>query len=109
LFEFFDYPAALPFRVDVFERFVRDFESKINKLRLAEMGVKVAKDIDSAFSFFVLDWWNWKLTWNPFNRPSNPPEFPHIARLTDRHGRVERGTCFTPCIHRSRETALWRP
>ena len=50
LFEFFDFPAALPYRVDVFERFVRDFENKINKLRLAEMGVKVAKDIDSAFS-----------------------------------------------------------
>jgi len=47
LFEFFDFPAALPYRVDVFERFVRDFESKINKLRLAEMGVKVAKDIDN--------------------------------------------------------------
>jgi 26S proteasome regulatory subunit N9 len=33
----------------VFERFVRDFETKINQLRLAEMGVKVAKDIDSVF------------------------------------------------------------
>jgi len=56
LFEFFDFPAALPYRVDVFERFVRDFESKINKLRLAEMGVKVAKDIDSAYlaSFFLV-------------------------------------------------------
>ncbi|KIM37823.1 hypothetical protein M413DRAFT_448324 [Hebeloma cylindrosporum] len=47
LLEFFDVPAARPFRVDVFERFVRDFETKINQLRLAEMGVKVAKDIDN--------------------------------------------------------------
>lgn len=50
LFQFFDQPLARPFRVDVFERFVRDFESKINQLRLAEMGVKVAKDIDSMLS-----------------------------------------------------------
>jgi 26S proteasome regulatory subunit N9 len=47
LFQFFDHPAAAPYRVDVFERFVRDFESKLNQLRLAELGVKVAKDIDS--------------------------------------------------------------
>ncbi|KAF9484756.1 hypothetical protein BDN70DRAFT_824894 [Pholiota conissans] len=47
LFEFFDQPAAARFRVDVFQRFVRDFESKINQLRLAEMGVKVARDIDN--------------------------------------------------------------
>jgi len=33
--------------VEVFQRFVRDFETKINQLRLSEMGVKVAKDIDS--------------------------------------------------------------
>jgi 26S proteasome regulatory subunit N9 len=49
LVEFFDDPLAKPYRVDVFERFVRDFESKINQLRLVEMGVKVSKDIDSAF------------------------------------------------------------
>ncbi|KAF8200203.1 hypothetical protein BJ912DRAFT_898190 [Pholiota molesta] len=47
LFQFFDHPAAAPYRVDVFERFVRDFESKLNQLRLAELGVKVAKDIDN--------------------------------------------------------------
>lgn len=48
LFQFFDEPQSAPYRVDVFERFVRDFESKINQLRLVEMGVKVSKDIDSA-------------------------------------------------------------
>ncbi|PPQ75925.1 hypothetical protein CVT26_006377 [Gymnopilus dilepis] len=47
LFQFFDHPLARPYRVDVFERFVRDFESKINQLRLAEMGVKVARDIEN--------------------------------------------------------------
>jgi len=47
LFEFFDHPRARPYRVEVFQRFVRDFETKINQLRLSEMGVKVAKDIDS--------------------------------------------------------------
>ena len=33
----------------MFERFVRDFEGKINQLKLVEMGVKVSKDIDSMF------------------------------------------------------------
>ncbi|PFH49278.1 hypothetical protein AMATHDRAFT_63479 [Amanita thiersii Skay4041] len=47
LFEFFAHPASQPYRVDVFERFVRDFEGKINQLRLVEMGVKVSKEIDN--------------------------------------------------------------
>ncbi|EDR03186.1 uncharacterized protein LACBIDRAFT_123195 [Laccaria bicolor S238N-H82] len=47
LFQFFDHPLARPYRVDVFERFVRDFEGKINQLKLVEMGVKVSKDIDN--------------------------------------------------------------
>ncbi|RDB18179.1 putative 26S proteasome regulatory subunit rpn9 [Hypsizygus marmoreus] len=47
LFQFFDDPLSKPYRVDVFERFVRDFESKINQLRLVEMGVKVSKEIDN--------------------------------------------------------------
>ncbi|CAA7263988.1 unnamed protein product [Cyclocybe aegerita] len=47
LFEFFNHPLSPPYRVDVFERFVRDFEGKINQLRLAEMGVIVAKNIDN--------------------------------------------------------------
>ena len=50
LVEFFDHPQSRPYRVDVFDRFVRDFESKLNQLRLVEMGVKVAREIDSAFS-----------------------------------------------------------
>ncbi|KAK0216544.1 hypothetical protein EDD85DRAFT_894700 [Armillaria nabsnona] len=47
LFQFFDHPASKPFRVHVFEQFVRDFEGKINQLRLVEMGVKVSKEIDN--------------------------------------------------------------
>ncbi|KAJ7273374.1 hypothetical protein C8J57DRAFT_1129200 [Mycena rebaudengoi] len=47
LFAFFDHPASRPYRVDVFETFVRDFETKINQLRLVEMGVKVSKEIDN--------------------------------------------------------------
>jgi 26S proteasome regulatory subunit N9 len=68
LFEFFDNPLSHPFRVDVFEHFVRDFEGKINQLRLAEMGVKVSKDIDSAYFFFHF--------------PS-PPHFSRIHLHTD--------------------------
>ncbi|KAJ7579663.1 hypothetical protein C8J56DRAFT_280613 [Mycena floridula] len=47
LFEFFDQPLSKPFRVHVFERFVRDFEGKLNQLRLVEMGVKVSKELDN--------------------------------------------------------------
>lgn len=47
LMRFFDDPLSLPYRVDVFERFVSDFENRINQLRLVEMGVKVSKDIDN--------------------------------------------------------------
>lgn len=50
LFEFFEHPLAIPYRVDTFERFVRDFERRINQLRLVEMGTKVSKDIDSMFT-----------------------------------------------------------
>lgn len=47
LSEFFDHPLSHPYRVDVFDRFVRDFETKLNQLRLVEMGVKVAREHDS--------------------------------------------------------------
>lgn len=49
LSEFFDNPLSRPYRVEVFDRFVRDFEIKLNQLKLVEMGVKVAKEFDSAF------------------------------------------------------------
>ncbi|KAJ7074388.1 hypothetical protein C8F01DRAFT_1100341 [Mycena amicta] len=47
LFAFLDHPASKPYRVEVFESFVRDFETKINQLRLVEMGVRVSKEIDN--------------------------------------------------------------
>ncbi|KAH7911865.1 hypothetical protein BJ138DRAFT_1149655 [Hygrophoropsis aurantiaca] len=47
LIEFFDHPLSKPFVVDVFERFVRDFEAKLNQLKLVEMGSKVSKEIDN--------------------------------------------------------------
>lgn len=47
LFEFLDHPLSRPYRVDTFERFVRDFEQRLNQLRLVEMGVKVSREIDS--------------------------------------------------------------
>lgn len=106
LFEFFDVPAARPFRVDVFERFVRDFESKINQLRLAEMGVKVARDIDSMclpFSSLVLV----NLIYYLFCRSSNPPDIPHIPRLTHRHQIIERGPRVAPRLDRACEAAVW--
>ncbi|KAF8902866.1 proteasome 26S subunit [Mucidula mucida] len=47
LFEFLATPVSAPYRVDVFTRFVRDFEGRLNQLRLVEMGVKVAREIDN--------------------------------------------------------------
>jgi 26S proteasome regulatory subunit N9 len=47
LFEFLDMPASKPFRVHVFDGFVRDFETRLNQLRLVEMAVKVSKEIDN--------------------------------------------------------------
>ena len=47
LFNFFRHELSKPSRVDVFEKFVQDFESKLNQLRLVEMGVIVSKEIDS--------------------------------------------------------------
>ncbi|KAH9964863.1 hypothetical protein BC827DRAFT_1126950 [Russula dissimulans] len=45
--EFFDHPLAKPYRVDVYARFVRDFEERLNPLRLAEMGITISQDIDN--------------------------------------------------------------
>lgn len=50
LVEFFDDPLSQQYQVDVYDRFVRDFATKLNPLRLVEMGVKVSRQIDSAFS-----------------------------------------------------------
>ncbi|TFK32949.1 hypothetical protein BDQ12DRAFT_616188 [Crucibulum laeve] len=47
LFQFFDHPLSRPYAVEVFDRFVLDFESRINQLRLVELAVKVAKNIDN--------------------------------------------------------------
>ncbi|THH04133.1 hypothetical protein EW145_g5747 [Phellinidium pouzarii] len=47
LFDFFHHDLSKPYRVDVFEHFVRDFEEKLNQLRLVEMGVIVSKEIDN--------------------------------------------------------------
>ncbi|KIY66145.1 hypothetical protein CYLTODRAFT_444888 [Cylindrobasidium torrendii FP15055 ss-10] len=47
LFEFLEHPASPKFHVDLFEHFVRDFESKLNQLRLVQLAVKVSKQIDN--------------------------------------------------------------
>jgi 26S proteasome regulatory subunit N9 len=68
--EFFDHALAKPYRVDVYTRFVRDFEERLNPLRLAEMGIKISQDIDSALfllpPLFVL-------LIDSFRTPQTPP------------------------------------
>ena len=49
LVEFFDDPLSQDYQVDVYDRFVRDFSAKLNSLKLVEMGVRVSRQIDSAF------------------------------------------------------------
>ena len=47
LFEFFSQDLSRSYRLDFFQNFVHDFESRINQLRLVELGVIVSKSIDS--------------------------------------------------------------
>ncbi|CAE6531428.1 unnamed protein product [Rhizoctonia solani] len=46
LFEFLQHPNSGPFQVDLFTKFVRDFEDKLNQLKLVSMGVHVSKQLD---------------------------------------------------------------
>jgi 26S proteasome regulatory subunit N9 len=45
IFEFLDHPDSKPFQLDLFNKFVSDFQGKLDKLRLAQIGVKVSKEI----------------------------------------------------------------
>jgi len=45
IFEFLEHPGSKPFQVDLFNKFVSDFQGKLDKLRLAQIGVKVSKEI----------------------------------------------------------------
>lgn len=92
--KFFEDPLALPYRVDVFERFVSDFEHRINQLRLVEMCVQVSKDIDSTYAvnFFPI-------TLTTFSRPRNPPNVPDLSPLPTRG--LLRTLCYyiRLCLH----------
>ncbi|KAF8680861.1 hypothetical protein RhiXN_04326 [Rhizoctonia solani] len=46
LFEFLQHPNSGPFQVDLFTKFVRDFEDKLNQLKLVSMGVTVSRQLD---------------------------------------------------------------
>ncbi|KAG9018861.1 26S proteasome regulatory subunit [Tulasnella sp. 427] len=45
IFEFLDHPLSPPFQVDFFENFVREFEAKLNALKLVEIGVRISKQL----------------------------------------------------------------
>ncbi|CAG8667581.1 9205_t:CDS:2, partial [Acaulospora colombiana] len=45
IFEFLDHPDSKPYQLDLFNNFVTDFQEKLDKLRLAQIGVKVSKEI----------------------------------------------------------------
>lgn len=83
LFDFFEHPLSKPYRVDVFDKFVRDFDSRLNQLRLVEMGVKVSREFDSASSYRVLRHICWFLTNTAYADPVT-----HLTFLTDLLSRV---------------------
>jgi len=45
IFDFLNNPSSPPYQVDLFNKFIRDFESKLNQLKLVEIGVKVCKQL----------------------------------------------------------------
>lgn len=45
IFEFLESPGSKPYQLDLFNNFVSDFQGKLDKLRLAQIGVKVSKEI----------------------------------------------------------------
>ncbi|KAF9514396.1 hypothetical protein BS47DRAFT_1343163 [Hydnum rufescens UP504] len=44
--DFLSHPLSPPYHVDLFNNFVREFESKLNQLKLVEIGVRSSKQID---------------------------------------------------------------
>lgn len=47
--KFYENSLSPPFHVDLFNNFVLDFESKLNPLRLVELGVRASKQIDGDY------------------------------------------------------------
>ncbi|KAG9005667.1 26S proteasome regulatory subunit [Tulasnella sp. JGI-2019a] len=45
IFEFLDHPLSPPYQVDLFNKFIHDFESKLNQLKLVEIGVKISRQL----------------------------------------------------------------
>ncbi len=80
--EFFDHALAKPYRVDVYTRFVRDFEERLNPLRLAEMGIKISQDIDSTLSLLPTPF----VLFIDCSRPADPAQ--HLEFLTDLLSRI---------------------
>ncbi|KIM23583.1 hypothetical protein M408DRAFT_332304 [Serendipita vermifera MAFF 305830] len=62
VFEFLDSPGSKPYQLDLFNKFVSDFQGKLDKLRLAQIGVKVSKEIP----------------------PESPQHLPFLVSLKDR-------------------------
>ncbi|KAF8332023.1 uncharacterized protein EI90DRAFT_2972088 [Cantharellus anzutake] len=44
--DFLNQPASAPYQIDLFNNFVRDFESKLNQLRLVQIAVKSSKQFE---------------------------------------------------------------
>ena len=49
IFDFLAHPLSPSYQVDLFNKFIRDFESKLNQLKLVEIGVKVSRQLSG--------WW----------------------------------------------------
>ncbi|CAG7851380.1 Probable 26S proteasome regulatory subunit rpn9 [Serendipita indica DSM 11827] len=47
VFEFLEHPDSKPFQLEVYNKFVSDFQAKLDRLRLAQIGVKVSREISA--------------------------------------------------------------
>lgn len=47
--DFYRHPESPPFHYDVFNNFIRDFEPKLNQLKLVELGVRASQQLDSTY------------------------------------------------------------
>lgn len=81
--QFFDHPLSKSYRVDVFQRLIRDIEPRINQLSLAKMGARVSKEITGKLSRFP-----YMFVFENYHDFSDPAQ--HLSLLTSLMGRINK-------------------
>lgn len=47
--EFYRHPDSPPYHFDIFNNFIHEFESKLNQLKLVELGVRAGQQLESKY------------------------------------------------------------